>query len=79
MHGEGPERYRAITNTLRLRNQPIFWDALWDLANDPSELSEHGVTSIFGNAIYTQMEVGKVYVFKIGATGQIYPELASFN
>lgn len=77
--GQAPERYRAITQSLRLKNQPVFWDAIWDLANDPQQLSEYGVTAVFGNAIYTKMEPGKVYVFKISATGQIYPAILDYQ
>lgn len=77
--GEGPERYNVITQSLRLRNQPIFWEAIWELANDPKQLSEYGVTAVFGNAIYTRMEPDKVYIFKISPTGQIYPDVLSYN
>jgi hypothetical protein len=77
--GTAPERYRAITQSLRLKNQPIFWDAIWKLANDPQQLSEYGVTAVFGNAIYTRMEPNRVYLFKIGATGQIYPEVLNYQ
>lgn len=77
--GEAPERYEAITRSLRLKNQPVFWDAIWDLANDPQQLSEYGVKAVFGNAIYTKMEADKVYVFKISPTGQIYPSVLSYQ
>jgi hypothetical protein len=77
--GEGPDRYRAVTQSLRLKNQPVFWDAIWDLANEPQQLSKYGVTAVFGNAIYTKMEPGRVYVFKIGATGQIYPDVLHYQ
>lgn len=77
--GTAPERYRAITQSLRLKNQPVFWDAIWELANDPQQLSRYGVTAVFGNAIYTKMEPGRVYVFKIGATGQIYPDVLHYQ
>jgi hypothetical protein len=76
--GEAPERYRAITDSLRLKNQPVFWESIWKLANDPERLSQYGVTAVFGNAIYTKMEKGRVYVFKINAHGQIYPDPVYF-
>ena len=77
--GEAPERYDAITQSLKLKNQPIFWEAIWDLANDPERLSEYGIKAVFGNAIYTKMELDKVYLFKISPTGQIYPDVLSFQ
>ena len=70
-----PERYYTITESLHLKNRDIFWEAIWDLANDPTRLSDYGVQAVFGNAIYTRMQPGKVYLFKISTTGQIYPEI----
>jgi hypothetical protein len=73
-----PERYYAITKALKVKDRDIFWQAIWSLANDPQRLSEYGITAVFGNSIYTRVEPGKIYLFKIGATGQIYPETVSF-
>jgi hypothetical protein len=73
--GTAPERYYTITESLQLKNRDIFWEAIWDLANDTTRLNDYGVEAVFGNAIYTRMEPGKVYLFKISATGQIYPEI----
>lgn len=72
--GSAPERYYSITDALRLQDRDIFWEAIWELANDNQQLRSYGVQAVFGNAIYTRMEPGKVYLFKISATGQIYPE-----
>ncbi len=77
--GDSPERYRAITESLQLKNRPVFWEAIWDLANNPQALGEYGVTAIYGNAIYAKMKPGQIYVFKISATGQIYPDLLSYR
>jgi hypothetical protein len=77
--GSAPERYHAITKTLNVNDREVFWEAVWSLANDPGRLSEYGITAVFGNAIYSKVEPGKVYLFKIGATGQIYPEVVDFG
>lgn len=77
--GESPERYSSITKSLRIKNQTVFWDAIWNLANDPEKLSQYGVTAVFGNAIYTRMEPDKVYLFKISPPGQIYPEVLDYQ
>ena len=74
-----PERYHSITKSLKVNDRDIFWEAVWSLANDPQRLSEYGITAVFGNAIYTKVEPNKVYLFKIGATGQIYPEVMDFG
>jgi hypothetical protein len=74
-----PERYYAITKSLKVKDRDVFWQAIWSLANDPQRLSEYGITAVFGNAIYTKVQPNKVYLFKIGATGQIYPEVLDFS
>jgi hypothetical protein len=74
-----PERYHAITKSLKVNDRAVFWEAIWSLANDPGRLSEYGITAVFGNALYTRVEPGKVYLFKIGASGQIYPEVVDFS
>jgi hypothetical protein len=76
--GSAPERYHAISKSLKVDDRAIFWEAVWELANNPQRLSQYGIKAAFGNAIYTRMEAGKVYLFKIGATGQIYPEVVDF-
>lgn len=73
--GESPERYHALTKSLRLKDRAVFWDAIWSLANDPQRLSEYGITALYGNTVYTKMERGKIYRFKINTSGQIYPEV----
>ena len=77
--GSAPERYYAITKSLKVQDRDVFWEAVWSLANDPGRLSEYGITAVFGNALYTKVEPGKVYLFKISATGQIYPEVVGFG
>ncbi|NBB80501.1 MAG: hypothetical protein GVY36_13840 [Verrucomicrobia bacterium] len=77
--GSAPERYHAITKSLKVSDREVFWEAIWSLANDPGRLSEYGITAVFGNALYTKVEPGKVYRFKISATGQIYPEVLDFG
>ena len=77
--GQAPERYAAITQSLRLKNQSVFWEAIWDLANDPQRLSEYGISAVFGNAVYTKMEPDRVYLFKISPTGQIYPDVLNYQ
>ncbi|MFP4260597.1 MAG: hypothetical protein ACLFS1_05900 [Opitutales bacterium] len=74
-----PERYAEISRSLRLKDREVFWEAIWDLAENPAQLSQFGVTAIYGNAIYTRMEPGQVYLFKISPTGQIYPKRLSYQ
>ncbi len=72
--GSHPERYAGLLRDLKLSEQAIFWDAIWDLANDPEALREHGIKAIYGNAVYKRLSPGLIYVFKIGADGQVYPD-----
>ncbi len=75
--GDFPRRYESITQSLRFNHKQVFWDAIWALANDPKELSDYGLTAVFGNALYIRPIPGKVYLFKISPTGQIYPEITN--
>ena len=72
--GSEPARYADLLNRLGMRERMIFWENIWELANDPTQLEEYGVSATYGNAIYSQLQPGLVYVFKITASGQIYPE-----
>ncbi|WP_372807471.1 hypothetical protein [Pontiella sp.] len=72
--GSHPERYADLLRNLKQSDQDLFWEAIWNLANDPNALQKHGVKAIFGNAVYKRVRPGLIYVFKIGADGQIYPE-----
>ncbi|MBN2161508.1 MAG: hypothetical protein JXR25_02195 [Pontiellaceae bacterium] len=69
-----PVRYAELLHELKLPEQKLFWDAIWDLANNPEELREHGVKAIYGNVVYKRLQPGLIYVFKIGTDGQVYPE-----
>ncbi|MBT8043090.1 MAG: hypothetical protein KJN98_07955 [Pontiella sp.] len=72
--GTHPERYAGLLRDLRLNDQKMFWDAIWDLANNPEALRSHGIKAVYGNAVYKRLRPGLIYVFKIGADGQVYPE-----
>jgi hypothetical protein len=72
--GSHPERYAGLLRELKLSEQNLFWEAIWDLANDPEALREHGIKAVYGNAVYKRLRPGLIYVFKIGNDGQVYPE-----
>jgi len=69
-----PVRYAELLHELKLPEQKMFWDAIWDLANHPEALRDHGIKAIYGNAVYKRLRPGLIYVFKIGNDGQVYPE-----
>ncbi len=72
--GTHPERYAGLLRDLKLPEQQLFWEAIWDLGNDPEALRQHGISAIYGNAVYKRLRPGLIYVFKIGADGHVYPE-----
>ncbi|WP_372798146.1 hypothetical protein [Pontiella sp.] len=72
--GTHPERYADLLRSLKQPEQDIFWEAIWNLSNDPHALQEYGIKAIYGNAVYKRLRPGLIYVFKIGTDGQIYPE-----
>jgi hypothetical protein len=69
-----PVRYAELLSGLKLPEQKMFWDAIWDLANNPEALRDHGIKAVYGNAVYNRLRPGLIYVFKIGNSGQVYPE-----
>ena len=70
-----PARYKDILKMLPVKQREIFWSAIWDLANDPERLKMHGITAVYGNAVYSKLQKGFVYIFKINSAGQVYPEI----
>jgi hypothetical protein len=73
--GTEPVRYKDILNLLSSRDKELFWSNIWALANDPERLSQYGITAVYGNAVYSKLRPGFVYIFKINAGGQVYPEV----
>jgi len=72
--GTFPERYSGLLSDLKVSDQRMFWESIWDLANNPEALRDHGIKAIYGNAVYKRLRPGLIYVFKIGADGHVYPE-----
>jgi len=72
--GAHPERYTDLLRNLKLPEQKMFWEAIWDLANDPEALRQHGIKAVYGNVVYKRLRPGLIYVFKIGADGHVYPQ-----
>jgi hypothetical protein len=75
--GIEPKRYDDLLKVLPIRQRQMFWSSIWELANDPEKLKEYSIEAIYGNAIYTRLRKGLIYIFKISATGQVYPEIVS--
>jgi hypothetical protein len=73
--GAEPKRYADLLRKLPVRERDMFWTAIWNLANDPQTLKEYGITAVYGNAVYSSLRPGLIYVFKITPTGQVYPEV----
>ena len=72
--GTHPERYAGLLRELKLPERELFWEAIWDLADDPEALRAHGIKAIYGNVVYKRLRPGLIYVFKIGTDGQVHPE-----
>lgn len=74
VEGQAPSRYADIGARLSLNQREMFWSEIWKLSNDPDRLAQAGVTAIYGNVVYKKVRPGLIYVFKISATGALYPE-----
>ncbi|MFA5239147.1 MAG: hypothetical protein WC476_05485 [Phycisphaerae bacterium] len=73
--GKEPQRYKGLLELLPANERNLFWTNIWDLANNPDQLKEHGIKVVYGNVVYTKLRKGLVYVFKISSAGQLYPEV----
>lgn len=73
--GVGPARYEAIGRKLSLKDKQLFWQEIWELANDPARLQKVSVRAIHGSVIYEQLRPGLIYIFKIDNKGNLYPEV----
>jgi len=73
--GAEPERYKDLLDSLPIEKRQMFWSSIWDLANDHERLAAHDIEAIYGNAVYTKLRRGLIYVFKIDSTGQVCPEV----
>jgi hypothetical protein len=73
--GAEPQRYKELLRELPLRHRELFWSSIWELANDPNLLAQYDIEAIYGNVTYAKLKKGLVYVFRITATGQVYPEV----
>jgi hypothetical protein len=73
--GKEPVRYNDLLKFLPEKEKDLFWSNIWDLANDTEKLKEYGIVAVYGNAVYDKLIKGKIYIFKILPTGQLYPEV----
>ena len=73
--GVEPQRYSDLLKLLPAEQRQMFWANIWDLANDPEKLAQYDIEAIYGNAVYSRLRKGLIYVFKINSTGQVYPEV----
>jgi hypothetical protein len=73
--GTEPQRYSDLLQALPIEQREMFWSNIWELANDPEKLTEYDIDAIYGNAVYSKLRSGLIYIFKINSTGQVYPEI----
>lgn len=73
--GVEPARYAELCAKLSLKHRRMFWSEIWELSDDPGRLSKSGVKAIYGNVVYKKIRPGFIYIFKIDATGSVYPEV----
>jgi hypothetical protein len=70
-----PQRYKDLLEALPIEQRQMFWSNIWDLANDTEKLAEYDIDAIYGNAVYSKLKTGLIYVFKLTPTGNFYPEI----
>jgi len=73
--GTEPKRYADLLELLPANQRQLFWSNIWNLADDPDKLADHGIKALYGNDVYMRLTAGFVYLFKINSAGQFYPEV----
>ncbi|MHC4425180.1 MAG: hypothetical protein ACYSYV_03685 [Planctomycetota bacterium] len=73
--GAEPQRYGDLLEALPIEQRQMFWSNIWDLANDTEKLAEYDIDAIYGNAVYSRLREGLIYIFKMTPTGHFYPEI----
>lgn len=72
--GQEPARYGDVLKLLKSKDRQMFWDHIWQLAHDAELLKQYDIEAVYGNAVYSKLRPGLIYVFKITPSGQVYPE-----
>jgi len=73
--GQEPARYEGLLKLLPARDRQLFWEHIWDLANNPESLRRYDIDAVYGSAVYTRLRPGLIYVFQITPAGQVYPQV----
>ncbi len=73
--GAESQRYRDLLKELPIKQRELFWSSIWELANNPKFLEQYEIEAVYGNVTYTKLKKGLIYIFRITASGQIYPEI----
>jgi hypothetical protein len=73
--GQEPARYEDMLKLLPAQYRKLFWEHIWDLADNPESLRQYDIEAVYGNAVYTRLRPGVIYVFQITPSGQVYPQV----
>ncbi|MBM4102503.1 MAG: hypothetical protein FJ263_00425 [Planctomycetes bacterium] len=73
--GQEPARYEDVLKLLPAQYRKLFWEHIWDLADNPESLRQYDIEAVYGNAVYTRLRPGVIYVFQITPSGQVYPQV----
>ena len=73
--GQPSPRYTQLSEKLSIEDGQLFWDEIWQLSNNPKQLEKLGIKAVYGNAVYRQLKPGLIYIFKVSASGTLYPEI----
>lgn len=73
--GTEPQRYQQLLQFLPAVHRELFWKNIWELSVSPGKLKEYDISAVYGNAVYTRLKPGLVYIFSISPTGQVSPEV----
>jgi hypothetical protein len=73
--GREPARYADLLKLMPAGHRQLFWQHIWDLADNTETLGQYDIEAIYGNVVYTRLRPGLIYVFQITPSGQVYPQV----
>lgn len=73
--GTEPAVYAKLCRTFSIQERNLFWQEMWTLSNDLKRLESLGISAIYGNVVYRQLQPDLIYVFKLSSTGTLWPEV----
>ncbi len=66
-----PQRYVEFFDAIGVKNNKVFWQAMWNLASNANALAEYNIKAVHGSGLYIKMKPKVVYEFRFSDAGKM--------